>query len=116
MTFQVNSTDVSASLQNRTIPLKDDFNITFHLFTGGMNGNLSVVCGSQLAAETTTMKISTTTAFSTIQLSNPSSVVLTTISSSTINIKNANITTTTPTILSEERICGNYFDFTCKLI
>lgn len=44
-------------------------------FSGGSNGNLSVVCGSPLAAKTT-MKMSTTTASSATRFLRSSSLVL----------------------------------------
>uniref|UniRef100_A0A8W8JD25 Uncharacterized protein n=2 Tax=Magallana gigas TaxID=29159 RepID=A0A8W8JD25_MAGGI len=55
--------------------------------SGGLNGNLSIVCGSQLAAETTSME--PTSAF---------------------NITNANIINTTAATLSEGCTCGHQID------
>eukprot|EP00105_Crassostrea_gigas_P041211 XP_019925359.1 PREDICTED: uncharacterized protein LOC105334390 isoform X2 [Crassostrea gigas] len=70
--------------------------------SGGLNGNLSIVCGRQLAAETTTITISTTTASSTTRLSNPTTAVLSMIPTSAFNITNANSINTTEATLSEE--------------
>lgn len=69
---------------------------------GGLNGNLSIVCGHQVAAETTTIKISTTIASSTTRLSNPTTTVLSMIPTSAFNITNANSINTTEATLSEE--------------
>lgn len=83
---------------------------TFYILTGGSNGNLSKVCGSQLAAETTTMKISTTTASSTTRLSSPTTAVLSMKPTSAFNITNANIINTTAATLSEGGKCGHQID------
>lgn len=87
---------------------------TFYILTGGLNGNLSIVCGSQLAAETT-MKISTTTASSTTQLSSPTTAVFSMEPTSAFNITNANINTTAAT-LSKGGICGHQIDAKSKYI
>eukprot|EP00105_Crassostrea_gigas_P018128 XP_011436140.1 PREDICTED: uncharacterized protein LOC105334391 [Crassostrea gigas] len=68
---------------------------------GGLNGNLSIVCGSQLAEETTTINIPTTTASSTTRLSSPTTVVLSTEPISPFNITNANINTTAAPLSAE---------------
>lgn len=74
-----------------------------YILTGGLNGNLSVVCGSQPVAEISTMKISTTTASSTTRYWSP--LVLSLEPTSAKNTTIANITPNTiATILSEERI------------
>nr|XP_034334176.1 uncharacterized protein LOC105334390 isoform X2 [Crassostrea gigas] len=77
---------------------------------GGLNGNVSIVCGSQLAAETTTMKISTTTSSSTTRLSSPTTAVLSMEPTSAFNITNANIINTTAATLLEGCICGHQID------
>lgn len=81
------------------------------MLLGGLDGNISVVCGSQLAAKTTSIKIPTTTATFTTRLLRPSFVVssmeLTVLSFS------SDITMSTAAILSEEVDCdhriGNSF-------
>lgn len=88
----------------------------FNILTGGLNGNLSIVCGSQLAAETTTMKISTTTASSTTLLSSPTTAVLSMEPTSAFNITNANIINTTAATLPEGGTCGHHIDEKCKYI
>lgn len=78
------------------------------MLSGGLGGNLSVICGSQHAAETT-MKISTTTASSTIRLLRPSSVVSSmehTVTFS-INKNNSDVITSTAAFLSEELKCDH---------
>lgn len=79
------------------------------MFSGGKGGNLSVVCGSQHTEETTTMKMSTSTASSTTPLFRPSSVVssMELIATSAINKNNSDITISTDTILSEELKCDH---------
>lgn len=89
---------------------------TFYILTGGLKGNLSIVCGSQLAAETTTMKISTTTSPSTTRLSSPTTAVLSMEPTSALNITNADIINTTAATLSEGCICGHQIDAKCKYI
>lgn len=76
---------------------------------GGKGGNLSVVCGSQHTEETTTMKMSTSTASTTTPLFRPSSVVssMELIATSAINKNNSDITISTDTILSEELKCDH---------
>lgn len=88
---------------------------TIYIFTGGLNGNLSIVCGSQLAEETTTMNIPTTTASSTTRFSSPTTVVLSTEPISAFNITDANINTTAAP-LSAEGICGHQIYAKCKYI
>lgn len=88
---------------------------TFYILTGGLNGNLSIVCGSQLAAETT-MKISTTTASSTTRLSSPTTAVFSMEPTSALNITNANIINTTAATLSKGGICGHQIDAKSKYI
>lgn len=72
---------------------------------GGLDGNISVVCGRQLAAKTTSIKIPTTTATFTTRLLRPSSVVssmeLTVLSFS------SDITMSTAAILTEEVDCDH---------
>lgn len=87
---------------------------TSYILTGGLNGNLSIVCGHQVAAETTTIKISTTIASSTTRLSNPTTAVLSMIPTSAFNITNANIINTTEATLSEEGIFGHQNEAKCK--
>lgn len=82
------------------------------MLTGGLNGNLSIVCGSQLAADTTT-KISTTTALSTTRLSSPTTAVLSMEPTSAISITDANIIYTTTAVLSKEGICSHQIDSKC---
>lgn len=82
--------------------------------SGGLGRNLSVVCGSQHAAETT-MKTSTTTPSSTTRLLRSSSVVssMGLKISSIMNKNNSNVTTSTAAFLSEELKCdhriGSFF-------
>lgn len=85
--------------------------------TGGLYGNLSVSRGSQVAAETSTMKLSTTTASSTTRYWSPSPTILSVEPTSAINRTIANITpSTTAAISSEEStcICGHQIDLKCK--
>lgn len=83
------------------------------MLTGGLDGNLSIVCGSPLAAETTTMKMSTTTASSTTRLSRPSTAVLSMEPISANNITNVNTINTTAAVLSEEGIYSHQIDSKC---
>lgn len=89
-------------------------NIIVHLLhlTGGQSGNLSVVCGIQLAATTTTtIKMSTTSASSTTRLSRPSSMMSSMERTSAFNITNKDITkTTAAAVLSEDRKCEPQID------
>lgn len=86
-----------------------------YILTGGLNGNLSIVCGHQVTAETTTtIKISTTIASSTTRLSNPTTAVLSMIPTSAFNITNANSINTTEATLSEEGIFGHQNEAKCK--
>lgn len=78
---------------------------TVYISTGGPNGNLSVVCGTQLEADST-LKISTTTVLPTTRLSSPTTGVLSLQPTSAITITNPNIINTTAAIVSEEGICG----------
>lgn len=70
------------------------------MLSGGLGGNLCVVCGNKHAAETTSMKIPTTTASSTTQLLRQSSVVLST--ELIVPSSNSDVTMSTADILSEE--------------
>lgn len=76
---------------------------TVYISTGGPNGNLSVVCGTQLEADST-LKISTV--LPTTLLSSPTTTVLSLQPTSAITITNPNIINTTAAIVSEEGICG----------
>lgn len=78
---------------------------TVYISTGGTNGNLSVVCGTQLEGDST-LKISTTTLLPTTLLSSPTTAVLSLQPTSAITITNANIIKTTAAIVSEKGICG----------
>lgn len=82
------------------------------MLTGALDGNLSIVCGSPLAAETT-MKMSTTTVLSTTRLSSPSTAVLSMDPTSVNNITNANTINTTAAVLSEEGIYSHQIDSKC---
>lgn len=96
---------------NQSVDVRADYaspstsGIFFHCIqlnrNGGLNGNLSIVCGSQLAADTTT-KISTTTALSTTRLSSPTTAVLSMEPTSATSITDANIIYTTTAVLSKE--------------
>lgn len=74
------------------------------MLSGGLNGNISVVCGSHLAAKTTSTKIPTTTATFTTRLLRASSEVSSSYSE---------VTMSTAAILSEEIDCdrriGTFF-------
>lgn len=81
------------------------------MLSGGLGGNLSVVCGSQFAAKTTSTKILTTTDMFTTRLLKPSSVVssMELIGSSSYS----DVTMSTAAILSEEIISSSsYSDVT----
>lgn len=82
------------------------------MLTGGLEGNLSIVCGSPLPAETT-METSTTTASSTTRLSKPSTAVLSMEPISANNITNVNTINTTAAVLSEEGIYSHQIDSKC---
>lgn len=82
------------------------------MLTGGLDGNLSIVCGSPLAAETT-MKMSTTTASSTTRLWRPSTAVLSMEPISANNITNVNTINNTAAVLSEEGIYSHQIDSKC---
>lgn len=79
------------------------------ILSGGLGGNLSVVCGSNHPAETTSMETSTTTASSTTRListtSEVSSVEL--ITTSAINENRSDATRSTAATLSEENKCDS---------
>lgn len=81
----------------------------FFILSGGLGGNLSVVCGSNHSAETTSMESSTTTASSTARListtTEVSSVELITTSAINENISDA--TGSTAATLSEENKCDS---------
>lgn len=89
---------------------------TFYIFTGGLSGNLSIVCGGQLASETTTMKIPTTTASSTARLSSPTTALLSMEPTTAFKITDANSINSTAATLSEEGICGHQIDAKWKYI
>lgn len=81
---------------------------------GGMNGNLSVVCGSPLATAsttttTTTARESTLTIIATTPtaISRLSSVVSSTEPTSALIQNDVNVTETTATTMSKECICGH---------
>lgn len=81
------------------------------MLSGVLGGNLSVVCGSQFAAKTTSTKILTTTDMFTTRLLKPSSVVssMELIGSSSYS----DVTMSTAAILSEEIISSSsYSDVT----
>lgn len=82
------------------------------MLTGALDGNLSIVCGSPLAAETT-MKMSTTTVLSTTRLSSPSTADLSMEPTLAFNITNANIINTTAAFLSEEGTYSHQIDSKC---
>lgn len=88
---------------------------TVYISTGGSNGNLSVVCGTQLETDST-VKISTTTVLSTTRLSSPTTAVLSLQPTSAITTTNANIINTTAATVSEEGMCGLLVDSKCKYI
>lgn len=73
-----------------------------YTLTGGLFGNASVSCGSQVAAETSTMKLSTTTASSTTRYWSPSPTILSVEPTSAINRTIANITPSTTAAISSE--------------
>lgn len=75
------------------------------MLSGGLYGNISVVCGSQLAAKTTSIKIPTTTGAFTTRLLRPSSVVSS--MELTVSSSNSDITMSTTAILSEEIDCDH---------
>lgn len=87
--------------------------VFFHAYmlSGGLDGNISVVCGSQLEAKTTSIKIPTTSLTFTTRLLRPSSVVSS--MELTVSSSNSDITMSTAAILSEEVDCdhriGNSF-------
>lgn len=82
------------------------------MLSGGLGGNLSVVCGSQHAAETTSMETSTTTA---TRLLSPTSEVssMELLATSAINENRSDVTTSAAATLSEENKCdyliGSFF-------
>lgn len=81
---------------------------TIYIFKGGLSGNLSIVCGGQLASETTTMKIPTTTASSTTRLSSPTTALLSMEPTTAFKITDANSINSTAAFLSEEGICAKW--------
>lgn len=81
---------------------------TIYIFKGGLSGNLSIVCGGQLASETTTMKIPTTTASSTTRLSSPTTAPLSMEPTTAFKITDANSINSTAAFLSEEGICAKW--------
>lgn len=86
-----------------------DLLLHFFMLSEGLGGNLSVVCGSNHSAETTSMETSTTTASFTTRListtSELSSVELITTSAINENISDA--TGSTAATLSEENKCDS---------
>lgn len=75
------------------------------MLSGGLDGNISVLCGSQLVAKTTSIKLPTTTATFTTRLLRPSSVVSS--MEPTVSSSNSDITMSTAAILSAEIDCDN---------
>nr|XP_034334184.1 uncharacterized protein LOC117691682 [Crassostrea gigas]XP_034334185.1 uncharacterized protein LOC117691682 [Crassostrea gigas] len=71
----------------------------------GLDGNISVLCGSQLVAKTTSIKLPTTTATFTTRLLRPSSVVSS--MEPTVSSSNSDITMSTAAILSAEIDCDH---------
>lgn len=85
------------------------------MLSGGIGENLSVVCGSQHATETTSMETSTTTALSPTRLLSPTSEVssMELLATSAINENRSDVTTSVAATLSEENKCdyliGSFF-------
>lgn len=86
-----------------------------YILTGGLNGNLSVVCGSQPVAEISTMNISTTTASSTTRYWSPLVLSLEPTSAKTQQLR---ISPQIPLPLFYQRnvyICGHQIDLKIQM-